>query len=75
VIVVDSWSIERSNVAEIAQGEPIAVSPVTVHALTAGQGFDMNARRVLQAAGYAPVTALPAPTAWPADAFRPAQSI
>jgi cyanophycinase len=60
VIVVDSWSIERSNVAEIAQGEPIAVSPVTVHALTAGQGFDMNARRVLQAEGYAPVT-LPFP--------------
>ncbi len=55
VIVVDSWSIERSNVAEIAQGDPIAVSPVTVHALTAGQGFDMTARRVLHAEAFAPI--------------------
>ena len=54
VIVVDSWSIERSNVAEIAQGAAIAVSHVTVHALTAGQGFDMTARRVLSVDAFAP---------------------
>lgn len=54
VILVDCWSIERSNVAEIGQGEPIAVSPVTVHALTVGQGFDMSARRVLYTNTFSP---------------------
>ena len=54
MIVVDSWSIEHSNVAEIGQGAAIAVSHVTVHALTAGQGFDMTARRVLSVDAVAP---------------------
>ncbi|MBK1670121.1 cyanophycinase [Rhodovibrio sodomensis] len=67
VIIVDSWSIDQSNIAEIAQGEAIALSNVTVHALTAGQGFDMNARRVLPVETFAelnaPQLALPAPEA------------
>jgi hypothetical protein len=38
---------------------------VTVHALTAGQGFDMTARRVLHTAAFAPSgPAVPAPPAW-----------
>lgn len=76
VIVVDSWSIERSNVAEIAQGAAIAVSPVTVHALIAGQGFDMTARRVLPVETFKPSSLpVPAPLPWPADTFRPAEPI
>ncbi|MBK1696365.1 cyanophycinase [Rhodovibrio salinarum] len=74
VIVVDSWSIDHSNVAEIAQGDAITVSNVTVHALTAGLGFDMETRRVLPPdmllARTAPLFALPEPAVLEAGAWR-----
>jgi len=49
VIVVDSGSLQSSNVAEIAEGEPVAVEHVIMHALISGCGYDIQRRRYLQA--------------------------
>lgn len=47
VIVVDSRNLESSNVAEISDGEPVAVENVTMHALISGYGYDVANRRYL----------------------------
>lgn len=47
VILVDSRDLARSNVAELAIGEPVAVENMVMHALISGHGFDVAARRYL----------------------------
>lgn len=48
VIVIDSSDLKSSNVANISEGEPMAVEHVVMHALTSGFGYDVNSRRFLQ---------------------------
>lgn len=47
VILVDSSNITGSNVFDLADGEPVAVSGVTMHALVDGYGYSLTDRRVL----------------------------
>lgn len=47
VILVDSSEIGESNVFDLADGEPVAVSNVKMHALVQGYGYDLADRRVL----------------------------
>ncbi len=47
VIVVDSRDLASSNVAEISNGEPVAIENVVMHALISGHGFDIDKRRYL----------------------------
>lgn len=47
VIVVDSRNLQSSNVADISDGEPVAVENVTMHALISGYGYDVVNRRYL----------------------------
>ena len=47
VIIVDSRDLARSNVAELAQGESVAIENVIMHALIAGHGYDIDSRRYL----------------------------
>lgn len=49
VIIVDSRDLARSNVAELAQGEAVAIENVIMHALIDGHGFDIDNRRYLVA--------------------------
>ncbi|HEX6141198.1 MAG TPA: cyanophycinase [Geminicoccaceae bacterium] len=58
VIVVDSCNLESSNVAEINDGEPVAVEHVVMHALISGCGYDIRARRYLQAHELTPALEL-----------------
>lgn len=44
VIVVDSRDLASSNVAEIRDGEPVAVENVIMHALISGHGYDIDQR-------------------------------
>ena len=48
VIVVDCTELRTSNVAELSDGEPVAVSNVIMHALTSGFGYDLEQRRFLR---------------------------
>jgi len=47
VIIVDNAQIAGSNIAEIAQGEAVAVEHVILHALIAGHGYDAEERLYL----------------------------
>ena len=47
VILVDSRDLVRSNVAELSDGEPVAVEHMIMHALIGGHGFDIDERRYL----------------------------
>lgn len=47
VIIVDSRDLARSNVADLAQGEAVAIENVIMHALIDGHGFDIDNRRYL----------------------------
>jgi len=47
VIIVDSRDLARSNVADLAQGEAVAIENVVMHALIDGHGFDIDERRYL----------------------------
>ena len=47
VIIVDSRDLARSNVADLAQGEAVAIENMVIHALIAGYGFDIDNRRYL----------------------------
>jgi cyanophycinase len=47
VILVDSSDISGSNVFDLSDGEPVAVSDVRLHALVHGYAFDVRDRRVL----------------------------
>lgn len=47
VIIVDSRDLARSNVADLAQGEAVAIENVVMHALIDGHGFDIDNRRYL----------------------------
>lgn len=47
VIVVDSWNLASSNVADVETGEPVAVEHIVMHALIDGHGFDIDRRRYL----------------------------
>jgi cyanophycinase len=47
VILVDSSEISGSNVFDLSDGEPVAVSNVKIHALVDGYAFDVKDRRVL----------------------------
>lgn len=47
VIIVDSSELRRSNVAELADGEPVAIEHVIMHALTNGFGYDVKRRAFL----------------------------
>ena len=48
VIVVDCTELNSSNVAELSDGEPVAVAHVIMHALTSGFGYDLQHRRFLR---------------------------
>ena len=48
VVVVDSSNLLSSNVAEISDGEAVAVEHVVMHALISGCGYDIQERRFLQ---------------------------
>lgn len=48
VIVVDSSNLGNSNVADINDGEPVAVEHVVMHALISGYGYHVKQRRCLQ---------------------------
>ncbi len=48
VIVVDCAELNSSNVAELSDGEPVAVAHVVMHALTSGFGYDLQDRRFLR---------------------------
>ncbi|SFD88356.1 cyanophycinase [Roseivivax sediminis] len=47
VILVDSTGISGSNVFDLADGEPVAVSDVRMHALVEGYAYCLKDRRVL----------------------------
>lgn len=47
VILVDSRDLARSNVADLATGEAVAVENIVMHALVDGHGFDIENRRYL----------------------------
>lgn len=47
VIVVDSSELRSSNVAELSDGEPVAVEHVVMHALINGCGYHVMERRFL----------------------------
>jgi cyanophycinase len=44
VIVVDSWDLASSNVAEVTTGAPVAVEHIVMHALIGGYGYDVDRR-------------------------------
>lgn len=48
VIVVDSSNLGSSNVAELSDGEPVAVEHMIMHALTSGYGYHVRERRFIQ---------------------------
>jgi len=47
VILIDSRDLARSNIAELAMGEPVAVEQMILHAMVDGHGYDVDARRYL----------------------------
>lgn len=47
VIIVDSREIISSNVAELSEGEPVALEHVIMHALISGHGYDVTQRRYI----------------------------
>jgi cyanophycinase len=48
VIVVDSSNLGSSNVAELSDGEPVAVEHMVMHALISGYGYHVRERRYIQ---------------------------
>ena len=48
VILVDSSGIRSSNVAELNDGEPVAVEHTIMHALISGYGYDVARRRFVE---------------------------
>jgi cyanophycinase len=48
VTVIDGSTISSSNVSELRPNELLAIAGVTVHALPAGYGYDMDRREVLR---------------------------
>jgi cyanophycinase-like exopeptidase len=71
VIVVDSRSIQHSNVADSSDGAAIAAANMILYGLIDGQGYDVHARTVLQADALAarlaqstPEVAPSQPVAW-----------
>ena len=53
VVIVDSCDIGGSNVADLNDGEPVAVENVIMHALIAGHGYDRTTRTYLGAEALA----------------------
>jgi cyanophycinase len=49
VVIVDSRDLGGSNVADLEDGEPVAVENVIMHALIAGHGYDRTTRTYLGA--------------------------
>ena len=49
VVIVDSRDLGSSNVADLEDGEPVAVENVIMHALIAGHGYDRTTRTYLGA--------------------------
>jgi cyanophycinase len=49
VVIVDSRELVSSNVADLEDGEPVAVENVIMHALISGHGFDRTTRKYLGA--------------------------
>lgn len=47
VIVVDSWDLASSNVADVETGAPVAIEHIVMHALIDGHGYDIDRRRYL----------------------------
>jgi len=47
VTLVDGTSIEASDVAELKENEPVAVSRLTVHVLTRGCRYDLRKRKAI----------------------------
>lgn len=48
VIVVDSANLGSSNVADLLDGEPVAVEHIVMHALISGYGYHVLERRFIQ---------------------------
>lgn len=49
VVIVDSWNLASSNVADVETGDPVAVENVVMHALIGGHGYDIDRRAYLDA--------------------------
>lgn len=49
VVIVDSWNLHSSNVADAETGDPVAVENVIMHALIGGHGFNIDQRSYLDA--------------------------
>jgi cyanophycinase len=47
VIIIDSRDLASSNVADVSNGDPVAIEHVIMHALIQGYGFDIDNRRYL----------------------------
>ena len=47
IIIVDSNELGRSNLADLEDGEPVALEHVVMHALTSGYGYDVRSRKFL----------------------------
>ncbi|MBK1698072.1 cyanophycinase [Rhodovibrio salinarum] len=47
VVIVDSHDMGSSNVADLEDGQPVAVENVVMHALIAGHGYDRTTRTYL----------------------------
>lgn len=53
ITVVDASAIEHSSVASIAEGQPICMTGIRVHVLTAGGSFSLQTRRATPPQGEA----------------------
>ncbi len=61
VIIVDSTRMGICNLTDLADGEPLAVENVVMHALTTGYGYDVKKRKFLdEKTEFAPVAKVPA---------------
>ncbi len=49
VVIVDSWNLASSNVADVETGAPVSVENVIMHALIGGYGYDIDRRNYLDA--------------------------
>lgn len=45
VILIDSRDLASSNIADVSDGQPVAIENMVMHALISGHGFDIDGRR------------------------------
>ncbi|WP_121173867.1 cyanophycinase [Kushneria sinocarnis] len=49
VVLIDSRELAHTNIAELSMGEAVSIEHMILHALVSGHGFDIDARRYLDA--------------------------